>query len=353
MSPRFVLLALPLALAACSPVRDPTPDIRPVQVEKLSLEDSTEPAELSGEVRPRIETRAGFQIAGRIATRLVEVGQRVARGQTLATLDPTDSRLGAEAAAAQLVSARVDRDQLRSDLARYKELHRKGFVGDAELERHQNQLDAAQARFDQAQAQASVSANQADYATLRAPAAGVVTAIESEVGQVVAAGQPVIRLALGDEKEVVVGIPENRLQSLGHPQRVRVRLWADGDLVQGRPRELSPVADPATRTYAMKVSLVDAPPRVALGMTASVLFDSPGEHRSLALPLQALLHEGEQTYAWRLDPATSTVQRVPVRIGAPAGNRVEILDGLRAGDTIVTAGVHLLAPGQKVRLVTP
>jgi RND family efflux transporter MFP subunit len=343
-------LALLLALTSCSKKAPEEPPARPVRVITLEASNLTDATELPGEVRSRIETRAGFLVGGRITSRQVEIGQAVTAGQVLATIDPTDTRLGAQAAAAALASARLERDQQQSDYTRYAELQRKGFVGDAELERHRNLLDAAQARFAQAQAQSAVSDNQAAYATLRAPADGVVTAIEAEVGQVIAAGQAVVRLALGSEKEVVVGIPENRLQALGHPARVRVRLWADSAAIAGRARELAPVADPATRTYALHVSLIEPPARVALGMTATVIFDGGAPTRAFVLPVSALLQQGGEAAVWRVKAQDSRVELVRVRLGAPAGNGVQVLDGLRAGDTVVTAGVHLLSPGQRVKI---
>lgn len=346
-----VVLALAALLAACSKPAPVAEQPRPVRAILVAPAKTTALAELAGEVRPRVESRLGFQVAGRITGRAAEVGQRVRRDQALATVDAADYRLGASAAKAQLAAAQVDRDQQRIDFKRFRELNQQGFISGADLERRKAQLDAAEARYDAAAAQADVSANQAAYAVLRAPADGVVTAVEAEVGQVVASGQSVVRIAQTDEKEVVVAIPENRLEALRRIPEVRVTLWAGDGELRGHVREIAPVADPATRTYAARITLIDAPPTVALGMTATVRFEAPLPAPILALPLQSLLRDQGATYVWLLDPASMTVTKSRVEIAQVSGNEVVISGGVAPGATVVTAGVHLLKEGQKVRLL--
>jgi len=356
--PSFACPALPAALAliallaaGCSKEAPQTEDIRPVRAITVVPAPVSAEAELPGEVRPRVESRVGFQVAGRISSRRVELGQRVSPGEVLATLDPADFRLSAAAAAASLNAAQVDRDQQRADIKRFEDLHRQGFISGAELERRRAQLDAAEARYAQAAALADVSTNQAAYATLRAPAAGVISAVDAEVGQVVSAGQSVVRIALAGDKEVAISIPEVRLEQLRRIQDVRVALWAHGAELKGRIREIAPMADPATRTFAARVTLIDPPPDVALGMSATVRFSSPPMPPSLGVPLTALLREGDATYVWRLDRQAMTVAKSPVTVAGMSGNTVILGGGVQAGDAVVTAGVHLLKPGQKVRLL--
>ncbi|HEU0200182.1 MAG TPA: efflux RND transporter periplasmic adaptor subunit [Burkholderiaceae bacterium] len=317
----------------------------------LAQRSATAVAELPGDVRPRIETRVGFQVPGRITARRVEVGQTVAAGQVLATIDAADYRLNAAAAEAQLNAARIDRDQQQADYKRFEDLHRRGFISGADLERRKAALDAAEARYAQATAQANWSGNQAAYSVLKAPTAGVVTAVDAEAGQVVAAGQSVVRIAQTAEKEVEVAIPENQLAALRTVSDVRVRLWAGGPELRGRIREIAPVADAATRTYPARITLVDAPKTVALGMTATVVFEAPRPESILALPLQSLLKEGEATYVWLVEKQNQTVQRSKVDVVSVAGNDVVVNGAIKPGDVVVTAGVHLLKEGQKVRLL--
>lgn len=347
-----LLAAAILLLGGCS--KGPAAvqeDVRPVRTMTVAPARTQALAEFSGEVRPRIESRVGFQVAGRITKRFVEVGQTVAAGQTLATIDASDYRLSAEAAAAQLQAARADRDQQRLDYKRFVDLNRQGFTSGADLERRKAQLDAAEARFEQVEAQANVSGNQAAYATLRAPSAGVVTAIDAEVGQVVTAGQSVVRVAQTREKEVAIAIPENRLAALRRIADVQVTLWANDAPLRGRVREIAPIADAATRTFPARITLIDPPAAVALGMTATVVFAADLPAPIISLPLQSLLNEGGNTYVWQIDRGTSTVKRSAVQVTNVAGNDVVVAGGVKPGDTIVTAGVHLLKDGQKVKVL--
>jgi RND family efflux transporter MFP subunit len=340
-----------LVLAACSKQGTPAEDVRPVRTFTVVPRSTSAVAEFAGEIRPRVETRAGFQVGGRMTQRLVEVGQSVRKGQVLATIDAQDYRLAAEASAAARTSAQVDRDQQRADYKRFEELQAKGFISQAELDRRRAGLDAAEARYAQSEANARASGNQAEYAVLRAPHDAVVTAVDAEVGQVVGAGQSVVRLARADEKEVLVGIPEQQLGVLRGASGITVRLWSDPTPIRGKLRELSPVADPATRTFPARITLIAPPPSVALGMTATVSFAIPLPQPVIAVPLQALTLEGGGTHAWRFDPASSTVRRTPITVGNVAGNEVVVTSGLRPGDVVVTAGAHQLKEGQKVRLL--
>jgi RND family efflux transporter MFP subunit len=346
------LLALIVLLAAgCGREVPRSEDVRPVRAITLAAVPVGAEVELPGEVRPRVESRVGFQVGGRINSRRVEMGQQVRPGDVLATLDPADFKLSAAAAAAQLSAAKVDRDQQRADMKRFEDLHRQGFISGAELERRRAQLDAAEARYAQAAALADVSTNQAAYTTLRAPAAGLVSAIDAEAGQVVASGQSVVRIAVAGDKEVAIAIPEVRLEQLRGVPDVRVALWAHAAELKGRIREIAPIADPATRTYAARVTLIDPPADVALGMTATVRFATPPSPPILAAPLTALLREADATYVWRLDRQAMTVEKAKVDVAGVAGNSVILGSGVQPGETIVTAGVHLLKPGQKVRLL--
>jgi RND family efflux transporter MFP subunit len=350
----YLLIPAVFAAAALTGCARPQPsgeDVRPVRAVTVSPQVAATAAELAGEVRPRIEARVGFQVAGRIARRLVEVGQTVQSGQVLATLDPSDYQLGLAAARAQVSAAQVDRDQQRIDYKRFEELSKQGFISGADLERRKANLDAAEARYAQAAAQADVSGNQAAYSTLRAPAPGVVTGLDAEAGQVVTAGQSVVRIARTEEREVAVSIPEGQLETLRRITDVHVRLWASDKTLHGRVREIAPMADPSTRTYPARITLVDAPSSVALGMSATVLFDTPLASSVIALPLQALFKEGDSTYVWVLDRHEMTVKRSAITLANVSGNDVVVGSGVAPGDTVVTAGVHLLKPGQKVKLL--
>ncbi|QYY32941.1 MULTISPECIES: efflux RND transporter periplasmic adaptor subunit [Cupriavidus] len=345
-----VLAAAVVALAGCSKTSEPAPEVRPVRLLQLSQHTGKTTFEFSGDVRPRVESRLGFRVGGKIAARLVDVGAVVRKGQPLARLDPTDLSLAEASSRAQFDAARTDRDLAASDLKRYNDLFAKGFISAAEQHRRQATFDAAASRLKQAEAGLRSQANQTAYAVLLADADGVVTAVDAEVGQVVTPGQAVIRVAQSAEKEVAIGLPEDQVDQLRGITDVTVRTWADpGRALPARVREIAAAADPVTRTYATRVSVPNPPADIKLGMTAVVTFVRTGAVPAVRVPLTALLQEQGRNQVWVYDAAAGTVKPVQVTLGDPVGNEIEIRQGLAPGQTIVTAGVHLLKPGQRVR----
>jgi len=338
------------ALAACSKPVDKTEDIRPVRVVVLASSDIDVHAEFAGEVRARFESRLGFRVGGKIVSRKVDVGTLVKRGQVLMALDPQDLQLSQAQAMAALRSAETSRDLAQADVQRYRELRGKNFVSQAVLDEKESGLKAAQASVDAQQALYRGQANQANYATLTADVDGVVTQVDAEVGQVVAAGTPVVQVARAGDKEIVIGLPEDQVESLRKLSDVQVRLWADpGRSVAGKIREISPVADPATRTYTAKVTIPDSLAEARLGMTAVVQFASRTATPQIKVPLTALFHEKATTSVWLVE--NGVVRLVPVTVVGAAGNELVLGSGVKPGQTVVTAGVNLLKPGQKVKIL--
>ena len=346
-----LFLAVSFALAACSrpaPVEEP---VRAVKVMTVRLDSLQAAQEFSGEVRPRVESRLGFRVAGKLVSREVELGQRVRAGQVLARLDPQDYRLAADAAQAQLGAALTQRDLAAADFKRFRELREQNFISGAELERREAALKAAQAQVDQAQAQLAAQRNQGAYTSLVADAAGVVTAVEAEPGQVVSAGQPVVRLAQDGARDAVFAVPEDKLGLMRSGSAVEVRVWPGQMQLGGRVREVSASADPVTRTYQVKVALqgTSLPP---LGATVTVQPRVRAGERvqALKLPTSALRQEGPATAVWVLDPQSLTVRSQAVQIATADGNEAVVASGLQEGQLVVTAGVHVLSPGQKVSI---
>ncbi|MDB5873490.1 MAG: efflux transporter periplasmic adaptor subunit [Ramlibacter sp.] len=344
-------LAVVLALAGCSPAEQPQEPVRSVKVLTVGMDNFQSGHEFAGEVRPRIESRLGFRVAGKIIRRQAELGQRVNAGQVLAQLDPQDYQLAADAARAQLAAASTNRDLAAADYKRYAALKDQNFISGAELERRETTLKAAQAQFDQAKAQLASQGNQTGYTTLVADVSGVVTAIEAEPGQVVTAGTPIVRIAQDGPRDVVFSVPEDKVTAIKPGSDVTVRGWANSSVLAGKVREVAASADPVTRTYSVKVSL-DAAATPALGATVSV---SP---RALSyagipvikLPTSALRKEGQGTAVWVVDKATMTVKSQPIQIATADGNEAVVAAGLQPGMLVVSAGVHVLSPGQKVTL---
>ncbi|CAN5343075.1 efflux RND transporter periplasmic adaptor subunit [soil metagenome] len=346
----LVLAPLVLLAAACSKPAQKTEDIRPVRVVQITADNADVLAEFSGEVRARIESRLGFRVGGKIVARKVDVGASVKRGQVLMQLDPQDLQLAQAQAIAGLKAAESNRDLAKAELSRYQELKSKNFVSQAVLDGKETAFKAAQANHDQAAAAYKNQSNQAAYSVLVSDVDGVVTGVDAEIGQVVAAGTPVVRVAQLGEKEIVIGIPEDKVESLRRVSDVRVRIWANpNQVLAGKIRELSPIADPSTRTYTAKVSIMNAPAEVRLGMTAYVAFAAKTPEAMIKLPLTALLQEKGATVVWVLE--NGTVKQAPVQVAGPSGNEVLIASGLSPGQTVVTAGVNLLKPGQKVSIL--
>lgn len=342
-------LVLPFLLAACGKSEAPPEPVRAVKVISIATAPLQSGYEFSGEVKPRVESRLGFRVAGKITRRQAEVGQHVKAGQALAQLDPQDYRLAAEAARAQMAAATTQRDLAAADFKRYSTLREQNFISGAELERRESTLKAAQAQLESAQAQLAAQGNQAQYTNLVADVSGVVTAVEAEPGQVVSAGQPVVRIAQDGPRDVVFSVPEDKVTAVRAGGPVAVRLWAGNGVLAGRIREVAASADPATRTYAVKVSL-DASAQPPLGATVTVVPQalSMAGTPVIKVPTSALRQEGKGSAVWVLDQASMTVRSQTVQVATADGNEAVIATGLQPGMLVVTAGVHVLAPGQKV-----
>lgn len=342
------LLGLAL-LAACSRPQPAEEPVRAVKVITVGASSMQSGSEFAGEVRPRVESRLGFRVAGKITRRQAEVGQRVKAGTVLAQLDPQDYRLAADAARAQLAAAVTNRDLAAADFKRFASLRDQNFISSAELDRRESTLKAAQAQVAQAQAQLASQGNQQRYTSLVADVSGVITAVEAEPGQVVAAGAPVVRIAQDGARDVVFSVPEDKITAVRPGTGVTVRLWAGQGEVTGRVREVAASADPATRTYPVKVSL-DAAAQPPLGATVTVLPQALRQDavQAIKVPTSALRHEGQGSAVWVLDTQTMTVKSQPVQVATADGNEAVIAAGLQPGVQVVAAGVHVLAPGQKV-----
>ncbi|WP_249661145.1 efflux RND transporter periplasmic adaptor subunit [Variovorax sp. PCZ-1] len=346
------LIAVAL-LAACSkPAPAPEP-VRAVKIHTVGSSGLVSGYEYSGEVRARVESRLGFRVAGKIVKRQAEVGQRVKAGQVLAQLDPQDYKLAADGARAALAVATTNRDLAAADFKRFQSLKEQNFISGAELERRETTFKAAQAQVQQAQAQLANVGNQVGYANLVADVSGVVTAVDAEVGQVVSAGSPVVRIAQDGARDVVFSVPEDKMASVAVGSAVKARRWADGDggELSGKIRELAASADPLTRTFQAKMSL-DASANLPLGATVYVFpSTSLNAVSAIKLPTSSLMQNAQgASTVWLLDTAAMTVNPVIVQVATADGNEAVIAAGVKPGDKIVSAGIHVLSPGLKVTI---
>lgn len=345
------LLITPVLLA-CQPAPPAEEPVRAVRTLTVQAGSTALSHEYAAEIRARTESRLGFRVGGKLVKRYANLGDTVKAGQALAQIDGSDLKLGQDAARSALTSAEAQLAFSEAEFKRYKDLREQGFISGLELERREAGLKAARSQAEQARAQAGVQNNQAGYAVLSADASGVVTAIEAEPGAVLAAGTPVLRLAHDGPRDAVFSVPEDRANAmrtlLGKPGALRLRAWGSADTtVPATVREVAGAADPVTRTFLVKADI--GATNLRLGQTATVLLDTPVVAGVVKLPLPAVFEQGGKSHVWLVDRTSMTVRAQPVNLAGAEGNLVVVAGGLAAGQAVVTAGVHALTPGQKVR----
>ncbi len=355
LGPVVLLAGCVLAsMVGCSkpaPVQEP---IRAVKVVTVSSSKMESGAEFSGEVRARVESRFGFRVAGKLVQRAVESGQRVKVGQLLAQLDAQDYVLAAEAAKAQVASAATNRNLSVAEYKRFSEMKDQNFISGAELDRRDAAVKSAEAQLEQAQAQLSSQRNQTGYTKLTSDVSGVVVGVEAEAGQVVAAGQPIVRIAKDGLRDVVFSVPEDKVALVTMGSGVDIRSWSGNSTMKGSVREIAASADPVTRTFQIKVAIdaKDGGEALAIGSTVNVMPQalSLAGIEVIKLPTSALKRDGKSTAVWLVDKASMTVKSQVVEVVSAEGNDVIVSSGVTPGMWVVAAGVHVLQSGQKVAL---
>lgn len=306
----------------------------------------------SGEVHGRYESQLAFRVNGKILVRNVDVGSIVNPGDILMQVDSSDSQLSVQIGEAALDSAESKMKLAKDNLIRQKTLYEGGALSKAEYDAAIDTYNAAEAAYRQAEAQLQQLSNQLQYCILKADFAGTISAIRLEAGQFVAAGTPVMTLVQDGEREVEISVPENRVDYLSKATSIKVRFWALPDIIlDGRVREVSPVADSVARTFKVRISLVEPPAEIKAGMTSSVeLTTSSSDQADLTLiPLSAIYQTNDGPSVWVVSDGIASLREIQV-----AGfdhEQVKISAGLNNGETIVIAGVNKLLEGQKVRLM--
>jgi RND family efflux transporter MFP subunit len=345
------LLLMALALGACGGKQEPEVLVRPVRSEVVSGGASAESATYTAEIRSRYETDLAFQVAGKLVNRSVDVGATVKKGQVLAQLDQTDQQLGVDAARGAVPAAQSDLDRSRSEEARFRDLLERGLTTRAQYQAQQTAVRSAEAKLAQATAELRLAQQRLGYTTLRADQDGVVTRIQVEAGAVVAAGQRAMSIARPSELEAVFDVPDARIGEVRDNSAVVINpLQGAGVAWAGRVREISPSADPVTRTYQVRTTIVNPPASLRLGMTVSVTLPRVGGAPNVVLPSNAIFQKDGKPAVWVVKP-DMTVDLRPVTVERYESERVYIASGLTTGERVVTAGVHRLAPGEKVKLL--
>ena len=350
MRPCILLLTLLLVLAGCKPEDVPV-ESRLVRTLVVNPKPIGEDRHAIGEVKPRYESDLSFRVAGKVLSRLVDVGAWVKQGDTLATLDTQDYQNRLRSAEADVSSAEAALVNAQGTEARQAKLLKDGWTPKATYDGALHNLQAAEARLKAAKANLDLTRDQLNYTTLRADFDGVITAVGAEAGQNVNAGQMVVKLARPDDKDGVFNIAETALTEIGTTQ-IDVVVWplSNPELaVEGVVREVSPVADPVTRTYTVKVTLKNPPPQLRFGMSIGGRLKGQAA-LAVALPLSALFEKDGSPAVWVLDQQSSSLNLRPITVARYEANAAVVASGLVKGDIVVTAGVNTLTVGQKVRL---
>jgi multidrug efflux system membrane fusion protein len=325
-------------------------DIPVVRIAVIGTTSAIQGYTYSGEVRGRYESQLAFQASGKIIKRNIQLGSTVSVGDVLMQIDAKDVAQTVNNYTAQVDSAESRLQLAESDLKRYRELLNAGAVSQSQYDQYANAYNVAAAGVRQAQAQYMQGSHQMDYTLLTADKPGVISSISAEIGQVVSAGQTIVTIVQDGEREVEISVPENRIEELRAAPQLTVSFWALSKLtVDGKIREIAPMADQTTRTFKVRVSLLNLPPEVKLGMTATVTVVGSNIPQTVTIPLPAIYQESGNTPAvWVVKDDVLALRSVTV--GNFGNGTVEVLGGLQPGDRIVTAGVHKLKDGQKVKV---
>lgn len=352
-SPLLGSLVLATLVGACTPGAGKEPATsrlpeRPVLVAPVQFQSITQPRSLAATIRPRVESDLGFRVSGKVARRLVQNGDRVHKGQALLLLDTTDFELQREQADAEVHAATTSLAQAEADEARTTALEQKGWSPAAMLDRAHAAAAEARGRLTRAQRALELAQNALNYATLEADADGVITATPVEPGQVLAAGQPAVRLARFGELEALVAVPETFVEHARNATGT-LTLWSlPGRSYDVKLRELSPTADGATRTYAARYTILNADASAQLGMSATLTLTEGGTERAVRLPLTAVFNHGQGASVWVVNDAGKLTAR-RVTIARYEGQKVLIASGVSDGENVVTLGVEKLDEGLVVR----
>ncbi|WP_341487383.1 efflux RND transporter periplasmic adaptor subunit [Pararhizobium sp. A13] len=349
--PLFLSISL---LVSCEQSSLAAEEVSPRPVKSVAATAEQEEAgSLPGIVRARIETDLAFRTLGRIVSRKVDVGDLVLKGDVIAEIDPLSLKLAVRSAEADLRDAQAQFENAAMTEKRKRTLARMSAGSVADRDLAEQQLKSAKANVAKATASLAKAREQLGYADLRAEFDGVVTATFAEMGQTVSAGQPVLRLARPEQRDVVVDVPEAQFRSVRLDDRFNIALQLDRTVQTfGVVREIGPQADRNTRTHRLKIAVEQAPEVFRLGavVTATPMLDR--KKREIALPIAAICDRGGADHVWVVNRSTGTVTLRPVQLGTPAADArsVRILSGLREGEEVVIAGVNELADGQKVKI---
>jgi membrane fusion protein, multidrug efflux system len=348
---RPAFLGVVVWLAACHGKHDASVDIRPVRTAVVGTGQYANEVTYTGEVRARHESDLGFQVAGKLIARPADVGASVLAGTVLAQLDPTDEKVAVDSAQSVVTAAQAELARATSEEASYRHLLERGLTTRTTFMQQQTATKMAKSRLQQAMADLDLRRRQLNYTTLRAGSAGVITRVSADVGAVLAPGQAVVTLAQPSELDVVFDVADTQVDAVRSAKTVATALLSARDKpLVAYVREVSPSADPVTRTYRVKCTLPGQPPGWRLGLNTVVTLASGNAAQGIRIPATALYEKDRKSAVW-IVKEDHTIELRPIEVARYDTDSVEIASGLRSGERIVTAGVHKLLAGQEVRLL--
>ena len=337
-------------LAACKPAEPPpAEEMRPVRTITIGKRTDGDNLALTGTVAAQSEINLAFRIDGRLVERAVNVGDTVHPGQLIARLDPQNEDSSLQSARAQLAAARAQLAEARNNYDRMSELVVEDAVSRSSYEQAEALKKTAESQVDSAQSQVTLAENRLSYTRLVSDVAGVVTVQGAEPGEVVGAGRMIVQIAREGGRDGIFDVPAQLKDAALTNAAITVTLTMDPKVTSaGRVREVSPRADPVTGTFRVKVNLINPPAAMRLGSTVTMRMKVAGDTGFL-IPASALMRSDRQPAVWIVDPKNATVSARTVELRAFDADRVVVASGLNPGDIVVTAGIHALRPGQKVR----
>src|SRR6267378_2124097 len=348
-SSRAAFLWVVVWLAACHGKHDASVDIRPVRTSVVGTGQYGDNVTYTGEIRARHESDLGFQVAGKVIARPAEVGSFVTAGTILAQLDPTDEKVAVDSAQSVVTAAQAELARATSEEASYRHLLERGLTTRTTFIQQQTATKTAKSRLQQAMADLDLRRRQLNYTTLRAGSAGVITRVSADVGAVLAQGQLVVTLAQPSELEVVFDVADTQVDAVRNAKTVSAALLSARDKpLTAVVREISPSADPITRTYRVKCTLPGQPPGWHLGLNVIVTLEAGHAPQGIRIPSTALYEKDRKSAVWIVKD-DQTIELRPIVVIRYDTDGVVVSRGLRSGERIVTAGVHKLLAGQKVR----
>lgn len=345
----YILIPV-VMLSACNRIETKPQEIPAVKTVKVISADAGMTLVFASEIQPRYQSELAFRVGGKLLSRKVQLGSRVKEGEILAHLDPADLKLSAAASQAQVASIEADYVYASSELARYRQLLKHKYISAAAYEVKKSARDVALAKLKAAKAQAAVSANQANYANLVADFDGVITSVNVDPGQIVAAGQPIMKLARTEALDAVINVAENQIQAVRNAKYIDISLWTNpGKVYQGKIREIAGAADIASRTYEVKIQIEKPDNELKLGMTATVVIhgENEADSTSTLIPLTALMDAGKHPSVFVIRKDNHVNMR-PVTVAQYREKDALISTGLKPGEKLVAIGVYKLRDGEKV-----